>query len=309
MKLLKLTCCLILFTCCSWSLIAQPAVLTAKYGSSNRYGYFEARNSLNQRGLYLGWGNGNDVVQLTMDRANKLYINSGDTYIGGASNNKLFARHINGKASNSTANDHLLLNYQTGKNVYVGNWWNASSIKSNLYVHGSHFVRTMVQAPTLKLVDGSNSTTLSTKRTNEGNYHLYRNTWTSNGTTILAIKPRTSSINGTFQNSNIELYDRQGDRFIIGHNSNKNRMRIGFKNATNQYQASNIDFTSDGHVAIGKDLRFNDMNESDKYLSMKIQPLNGKDVFKIGVEDAAEDFHLFQVGLDSKTISIGGNED
>ncbi|RLJ05016.1 MAG: hypothetical protein DRP18_03990 [Candidatus Aenigmatarchaeota archaeon] len=63
------------------SIVAKGAV-TATHGNTARYGYFEGRRSDNRRGFYLGWGNGNDLVTLWLDSANKLYIGGGNVGIG-----------------------------------------------------------------------------------------------------------------------------------------------------------------------------------------------------------------------------------
>jgi len=61
--------------------VARGAV-TAVYGDTNHYGYFEGRRSDNRRGFYLGYGNGNDLVTLWLDSANKLNIGGGNVGIG-----------------------------------------------------------------------------------------------------------------------------------------------------------------------------------------------------------------------------------
>ncbi len=58
---------------------------------------------------------------------------NGDVNVGGTGNAKLKTRHIEGKASNSTAVDNLYLNYNTGKNVEIGYTGN----HSNLNVRGN----------------------------------------------------------------------------------------------------------------------------------------------------------------------------
>ena len=63
------------------SVVARGAV-TAVYGDTNHYGYFEGRRSDNRRGFYLGYGNGNDLVTLWLDSANKLNIGGGKVGIG-----------------------------------------------------------------------------------------------------------------------------------------------------------------------------------------------------------------------------------
>ncbi|WP_299158423.1 hypothetical protein [uncultured Tenacibaculum sp.] len=56
----------------------------------------------------------------------------GDVNIGGATNKSLRVRHINGKEGLSANFDHLFLNYNTGKDVWIG----SSAINSNLYTFG-----------------------------------------------------------------------------------------------------------------------------------------------------------------------------
>ncbi len=63
------------------SVVARGAV-TAVYGDTNHYGYFEGRRSDNKRGFYLGWGNGGDLVNLYLDNASKLGITGGNVGIG-----------------------------------------------------------------------------------------------------------------------------------------------------------------------------------------------------------------------------------
>ncbi len=57
--------------------------LTAKHGGNDHYGYFEGRRADNQRGFYLGWGNGSSVVDLHLERANQLNITGGNVYFSG----------------------------------------------------------------------------------------------------------------------------------------------------------------------------------------------------------------------------------
>ena len=51
---------------------------TAKSSGDDHYGFFEARNNNGDRGVYLGWGDGGNRVDLYMDNANYLKISGGD---------------------------------------------------------------------------------------------------------------------------------------------------------------------------------------------------------------------------------------
>lgn len=122
--------------------VSQSSV-TAQYPTNdNYYGWFQVKNKSGDRGFYLGHGNGKDIVNFTLDKASKLYLNNGDLYVGGANNGSIFTRHINGKDYKSAGVDHLYLNYNKGKHVYVGNWNAASNAtKSTLYVQGQVYTR------------------------------------------------------------------------------------------------------------------------------------------------------------------------
>jgi len=62
----------------------------------------------------------------------------GNVNIGGTANHSLKVRQVNGKEHNSTDIDHLYLNYNTGKNVYVGYGTTKSDLNvgKNVYVQG-----------------------------------------------------------------------------------------------------------------------------------------------------------------------------
>ena len=62
--------------------VVSKGAITAVHGDNTHYGYFEGRRSDNKRGFYLGWGNGNDLVTLWLDSANKLNIGGGNVGIG-----------------------------------------------------------------------------------------------------------------------------------------------------------------------------------------------------------------------------------
>jgi len=76
------------------SVVAKGA-MTAVYGNTSHYGFFEGRRSDNKRGFYLGYGNGNDLVTLWLDSANKLNIGGGNVGIG--TTNPQAKLHVNGR--------------------------------------------------------------------------------------------------------------------------------------------------------------------------------------------------------------------
>ncbi|AXT62484.1 hypothetical protein D1816_19655 [Aquimarina sp. AD10] len=82
--------------------------------------------------LFRIMGNGNIGIGTTSPGTWKLNV-KGHVNIGGDGNYRLRTRHVDGKSSTSDVIDDLYLNYNSGKNVYVGYGDNAHS---NFYVFG-----------------------------------------------------------------------------------------------------------------------------------------------------------------------------
>ncbi len=85
--------------------------------------------------LYLNYNNGKNVYAGYGATRSSLFVGT-NLYVGAAANGLVRSRHIQGKAYNSTAVDNLYLNYNTGKNVYVG----YGGKTSNLLVNGETYV-------------------------------------------------------------------------------------------------------------------------------------------------------------------------
>ncbi|MDG1822353.1 MAG: hypothetical protein P8H25_03140 [Flavobacteriaceae bacterium] len=108
-------------------------------------------NPTNSSGrLYLNYeGDFNDGIQIngsivsidgkvgigTTNPDQKLTV-QGHVNIGGAGNGVLRVRHLEGKHYQNANYDHLFINHQSGKDVYVGNVYN-NNLKSNLFVSGN----------------------------------------------------------------------------------------------------------------------------------------------------------------------------
>lgn len=103
----------------------QHAV-TAKYSTNSYYGWFQGKNGSDQRGFYLGYGNGSDVVNFQLDKASKLYFNGGDFYIGSWST-----------AGNYTSRSKLFIQ----GDVFSRNGWYRTYDQRGLYsqTYGTHF--------------------------------------------------------------------------------------------------------------------------------------------------------------------------
>lgn len=73
----------------------------------SNYWFFEWVNTLNERGFYLGSGNGSDRVNFVLDAADKLFITWGDVWIG--TTDPQAPLHVSGNvmASSPTAENHL----------------------------------------------------------------------------------------------------------------------------------------------------------------------------------------------------------
>ena len=90
--------------------------------------------------LYLNYNIAKNVYigKYEGEKTSNLIVSGGmtvdkDVNIGGNTNAKLRVRHLNGKDYKSANLDHLYLNYNTGKDVYVGKFGDKAS---NLFVNG-----------------------------------------------------------------------------------------------------------------------------------------------------------------------------
>jgi hypothetical protein len=88
--------------------------------------------------------------QGTQISASPIYYNGGTVNIGGFNNSSLVVRHIDGKESSTTDSDHLYLNYNNAKHVFVG----SGGFNSNLLVSGRLGLGTDTPSQTLH-VNGS----------------------------------------------------------------------------------------------------------------------------------------------------------
>ncbi len=96
--------------------------------------------SANLDHLYLNYNIDKNVYigKYEGEKTSNLIVSGGmtvdkDVNIGGNTNAKLRVRHLNGKDYKSANLDHLYLNYNTGKDVYVGKFGDKAS---NLFVNG-----------------------------------------------------------------------------------------------------------------------------------------------------------------------------
>ena len=117
--------------------------------------------------------------QGTQVAGSPVYHSSNNVHIGGNTNAGLYVRHLYGKEALSTLADILYLNYNTGKNVWVGGF---TGTTSNLLVDGKVGIGT--SGPTAKLeVSGGNIAGNSAVIAQGNNY-----TWT-NGATFIDYNP------------------------------------------------------------------------------------------------------------------------
>ncbi|KYG81909.1 hypothetical protein EV198_2511 [Roseivirga ehrenbergii] len=79
-----------------------------------------------------------------------IYYNGGTVNIGGLNNSSLVVRHLEGKEANTTSPDHLYLNYNNAKDVFVG----FGGLSSNLLVSGYLGVGTSSPTYTLSVKGG-----------------------------------------------------------------------------------------------------------------------------------------------------------
>ncbi len=115
-----------------------PAISSTNYSHraqstvTNRYGYFEARNSSGTRGWYFGFWDGWDRINLHIDAATRLNISWGDVGIG--VNNPGAKLHVDGNiiSDNPTADSHV-----TTKSYVDGQITTATSNLPGKFVDGT----------------------------------------------------------------------------------------------------------------------------------------------------------------------------
>lgn len=125
----------------------------------------------------------------------------------------------------------------------------------------------------------------------------------SDGTTVLALKPKYIATDKP-QNSNLELYDDGGNRFVIGHNSKYDYLNFSYKSKSGTSPGSSLRIRKNGIVE-SKSFRFE--QGSNNHLMTGFH--ESSVIYKMGVEDGTNHFNVFQINTNTKAVGLGGNED
>lgn len=146
---------------------------TANYALKVRTIQGKSNTSVAIDHLYLNSNTGKNVYVGSGPLASDLYVGrslitgndvttGGNILVGGNSNRYIKTRHLYGKSSTTSLTDHLYLNYNTGKNVYIG----SGPTKSNLYVGGNITTGNDITTGGNIVVGGSSNRNIKTRHLN-----------------------------------------------------------------------------------------------------------------------------------------------